>query len=73
MSFINAAVKNVPQNRYKNVMMASKYWPCDKKLTVCAAATKDMKTESTRSMNLNIGMCSVDRDSWCVTQCVTHV
>ena len=41
------------------------------KLTVCAAATIAMKLESTSKMNLTIGLSSVDRDSWCVTPCVT--
>ena len=64
---------NVPQTKYKAVMVASSIWPCITKLTVCVAATKDVNTENTSKMNLSIDSSSVDRDSWCVTQCVTHV
>ena len=62
---------NVPQTKYKAVMVASSNWPYITKLTVCAAAIKAVHTENTSKMNLSIESFSVDRDSWCVTPCVT--
>ena len=54
---------NVPQTKYKAVMVASSIWPCITKLTVCVAATRDVNTENTSKMNLSIESSSVDRDS----------
>lgn len=68
---------NVPQTKYKAVMVASSNWPYITKLTVCAAAIKAVHTENTSKMNLSIESSSVDRgssrcDARC-DACVTHV
>ena len=74
---MSAAAINVPQTKYKAVMVASNNWPYITKLTVCAAATKAVHTENTNKMNLSIESSSVDRglsrcDARC-DACVTHV
>ena len=58
---MSAAAMNVPQMKYKNVMVASKYWSYITKLYVWTAATIATNPENKNKMNLNIESSSVDR------------